>query len=43
MKGLVARDMWDMNEYYRIVNEDDIVIREGTGGYFRQSPGIMPC
>lgn len=27
MKGLVARDLWDMNEYYRIVNHDDIVIR----------------
>jgi len=27
MKGLVARDLWEMNEYYRIVNEDDRVIR----------------
>lgn len=27
MKGLVARDMWNMNEYYRIVNENDIVIK----------------
>jgi carboxyl-terminal processing protease len=27
MKGLVARDLWDMNEYYRIVNEGDNVIR----------------
>jgi carboxyl-terminal processing protease len=26
MKGLVARDLWEMNEYYRIVNADDIVI-----------------
>jgi carboxyl-terminal processing protease len=26
MKGLVARDLWDMNEYYKIVNEDDRVI-----------------
>ncbi|MFO7575887.1 MAG: S41 family peptidase, partial [Bacteroidales bacterium] len=26
MKGLVARDLWEMNEYYRIVNEDDRVI-----------------
>ncbi len=26
MKGLVARDLWDMNEYYMIVNEDDRVI-----------------
>jgi carboxyl-terminal processing protease len=26
MKGLVARDLWDMSEYYRIVNQDDIVI-----------------
>jgi carboxyl-terminal processing protease len=23
MKGLVARDLWDMNEYFRIVNRDD--------------------
>jgi carboxyl-terminal processing protease len=27
MKGLVARDLWDMNEYYRVVNKDDIVIK----------------
>ena len=26
MKGLVARDLWEMNEYYKIVNEDDRVI-----------------
>ncbi|MBM3420042.1 MAG: hypothetical protein FJY11_02790 [Bacteroidetes bacterium] len=26
MKGLVARDLWDMNEYYRIVNHDDPVL-----------------
>jgi carboxyl-terminal processing protease len=23
MKGLVARDLWDMNEYYMVVNKDD--------------------
>jgi carboxyl-terminal processing protease len=23
MKGLVARDLWDMNEYFRVVNRDD--------------------
>lgn len=28
MKGLVARDLWDMNEYYRVVNADDMVIRK---------------
>jgi carboxyl-terminal processing protease len=28
LKGLVARDLWDMNEYYRIVNGDDIVLRK---------------
>ena len=27
MKGLIARDLWEMNEYYRIVNTDDIVIK----------------
>lgn len=26
MKGLVARDLWDMNEYYRVVNDDDYAI-----------------
>ena len=26
MKGLVARDLWDMNEYFRIVNDDDHAI-----------------
>jgi carboxyl-terminal processing protease len=23
MKGLVARDLWDMNEYFRVVNSND--------------------
>lgn len=27
LKALVARDLWDMNEYFRIINESDIVIR----------------
>ena len=26
MKGLVARDLWDMNEYFMVVNEDDKAI-----------------
>lgn len=26
MKGLVARDRWDMNEYYMVVNRDDEAI-----------------
>lgn len=26
MKGLVARDLWDINEYYMVVNEDDNAI-----------------
>lgn len=26
MKGLVARDLWDMNEYYMVVNRDDQAI-----------------
>ncbi len=26
MKGLVARDLWDMNEYYRVVNQEDNAI-----------------
>ncbi len=27
LKAFVARDLWDMNEYFRIVNENDIVIK----------------
>ncbi|MDZ7739850.1 MAG: S41 family peptidase [Bacteroidales bacterium] len=27
IKGLVARDLWDMSEYYQVVNQDDIVIK----------------
>lgn len=26
MKGLVARDLWDMSEYFRVINEDDYAI-----------------
>ena len=29
LKGLVARDLWDMNEYFRIVNENSDIIKEG--------------
>lgn len=28
LKGLVARDIWDMSEYYQIVNQDDLVIEK---------------
>jgi carboxyl-terminal processing protease len=28
MKGLIARDIWEMTEYYRIVNTDDVVINK---------------
>jgi carboxyl-terminal processing protease len=28
MKGLVASNLWKTNEYYRIVNEDDVVIEK---------------
>ena len=31
MKGLVARDLWDMNEYYMVVNSDDDALIKGTG------------
>ncbi len=27
MKALVARDLWDMNEYFIIINEDDYALR----------------
>lgn len=29
LKGLVARDLWDMNEYFRIINENSDIIKEG--------------
>jgi carboxyl-terminal processing protease len=28
LKGLLARDIWDMSEYYEIVNHDDIVLEK---------------
>jgi carboxyl-terminal processing protease len=28
LKGLVAANIWQSNEYYRIVNEDDVVIEK---------------
>lgn len=31
MKGLVARDLWDINEYYKVVNQDDDVIVKALG------------
>ena len=27
MKGLVARDLWDMSEYFMVVNEDDMALK----------------
>lgn len=29
VKALIARDLWDMNEMYRIFNEDNKVLKEG--------------
>ena len=29
MKALVARDLWDMSEYFEIINEDDPVVLQG--------------
>ncbi len=26
MKALVARDLWDVNEYFMVVNQDDYAI-----------------
>ena len=28
MKALVARDLWDMNEYFMVANEDDEALRK---------------
>ena len=28
IKGLIARDLWDMSEYYQVVNQDDNVVNE---------------
>jgi carboxyl-terminal processing protease len=30
MKALVARDLWDMNEYFRIINKDDESIKKAA-------------
>jgi carboxyl-terminal processing protease len=27
LKGLIAANIWQLNEYYRIINEDDVVIK----------------
>ena len=29
LKALVARDLWDMNEYFRVFNEHSDIVREG--------------
>lgn len=29
LKALVARDLWDMNEYFRIMNENSDIVKEG--------------
>ena len=28
LKGLVARDLWDMSEYYQIIYEEDPVVQK---------------
>lgn len=30
MKALVARDLWDMNEYFMVVNRDDLALRRAV-------------
>ena len=29
LKALVARDLWDMNEYFRVFNEHSDIVKEG--------------
>ena len=29
LKGLIARDLWDMNEYFRIMNEQNHIVQRG--------------
>ena len=29
LKALVARDLWDMSEYYQIMNEQNHIVRKG--------------
>lgn len=31
LKGLIARDLWDMSEYYQVVYSNDIVLEEAVG------------
>lgn len=28
LKALIARDIWDMNRYYQIINEDNDVVKK---------------
>lgn len=30
MKGLIARDLWDMSEYFNIIYEDDEVLKKAV-------------
>jgi len=30
LKGLIARDLWEMSEYYQIVYSNDIVVKEAV-------------
>ena len=30
LKGLIARDLWDMSEYYSIVNESSEIVMKGV-------------
>ena len=30
LKALIARDIWDMNEYYRIMNESNRIVAKAV-------------
>ena len=30
LKALVARDLWDMSEYFAIINEESEIVRKGV-------------
>ena len=30
LKALIARDIWDMNEYYRIMNEQNRIVQKAV-------------
>ena len=36
LKALIARDLWDMSEYFQVINEENDIVQQGVRAVLQQ-------